>query len=65
MSDKTQSLLLRWAGLFLFLQSIILTLSPAARERSWNVDYRFSHWAAFLAWAFLTWLAHRATLKIL
>jgi cell division protein FtsW (lipid II flippase) len=63
MYDKTQSLLLRWAGLFLFIQSIILTLSPAARERSWDVDYRLSHWAGFLAWVVLVSLAHTATVK--
>ncbi len=65
MHDKTQSLLLRWAALFLFVQSIILTLSPAVRERTWDVDYRFSHWAGFLIWALLMLVAHRATVKYL
>jgi cell division protein FtsW (lipid II flippase) len=63
MYDKTQSLLLRWAAFFLFVQSIVLTLSPAGRERTWDVDYRLSHWAGFLAWVVLTTLAHRATVK--
>jgi len=65
MHDKTQSLLLRWAAFFLFIQSTILTLSPAVRERIWDVDYRLSHWAGFLAWIVLTNLAHRATVKYL
>jgi cell division protein FtsW (lipid II flippase) len=65
MHDKTQSLLLRWAAFFLFIQSIILTLSPAVRERTWDVDYRLSHWMGFLAWSVLIILAHRATVKYL
>lgn len=65
MNDQTQSRLLRWAALFLFLQSVILTLSPAVRERAWDVDYRLSHWIGFLAWGALTFLAHRAATKYL
>jgi cell division protein FtsW (lipid II flippase) len=65
MNDQTQSRLLRWAALFLFLQSVILTLSPAVRERAWDVDYRLSHWIGFLAWGALTFLAHRAAIKYL
>jgi cell division protein FtsW (lipid II flippase) len=65
MHDKTQSLLLRWAAFFLFIQSIILTISPAVRERTWDVDYRFSHWIGFLAWVVLINFAHRATIKFL
>ncbi len=65
MHDKTQSLLLRWAAFFLFIQSTILTLSPAVRERTWDVDYRFAHWAGLLVWAVLMTAAHRATIKYL
>ena len=63
MHDLTQSRLLRWAGYFLFVNSIILTLSPAVRERSWDVDYRLSHWVGFLAWGIFATLADRATIK--
>jgi cell division protein FtsW (lipid II flippase) len=65
MHDKTQGLLLRWAAFFLFVQSIILTLSPAVRERTWDVDYRFSHWVGFLVWVVLIYFAHRATVRYL
>jgi cell division protein FtsW (lipid II flippase) len=65
MHDKTQSLLLRWAAFFLFIQSTILTLSPAVRERTWNVDYRFSHWMGFFIWVVLIFFANRATVKYL
>jgi cell division protein FtsW (lipid II flippase) len=63
MHDLTQSRLLRWAALFLFVQSIILTLSPAVRERSWAVDYRLLHWAGFFVWGVLIYLLHRATIR--
>ena len=36
--------------IFLFLFSIGLTLSPAVRFRSWQVDYLWTHWAGFLIW---------------
>ena len=63
MHDATQSRLLRWAALFLFIQSTILTLSPAVRERTWDVDYRFMHWLGFFSWIVLMALAHRATIR--
>lgn len=65
MHDLTQSRLLRWAAFFLFIQSLILTLSPAVRERTWDVDYRLSHWAGFFTWVVLVYFAHRATIKYL
>jgi len=63
MHDLTQSRLLRWSALFLLLQSITLTLSTAVRERTWNVDYKISHWLGFLAWVVLFNLLHRVTAK--
>ncbi len=63
MTDSTQSRLLRWAAIFLFIYSIILTLSPSVRERSWDVNYRFAHWIGFLAWAVLCYVAHIATTR--
>jgi len=65
MNTKIQSQLLKWTALFLFLQSIILTLAPAVRERTWNVDYRLSHWVGFCAWAIFTYLTHRILTKSL
>lgn len=65
MHDLTQSRLLRWAAFFLFLQSIILTLSPAVRERTWNVNYEMSHWFGYFTWIFLFNLLHRVTIKYL
>ena len=44
------------AGLFLAGYSLALTLSPAARMRSWQVDYRWGHWVGYAAWLFLVLL---------
>ena len=55
---KTESRLLQLAALFLTLYSIILTLSPTVRARSWDVDYRWGHWVGLLIWAVLAWLMH-------
>ena len=63
MHDATQSRLLRWAALVLLVQSITLTISPAVRERAWNVDYRLSHWLGFFVWIVLMNFAHRATVR--
>lgn len=38
------------AGIFLFLYSVILTLSPAVRVHSWDASYRWQHWMGFAAW---------------
>jgi len=60
MADTTQNRLLHWAAAFLFLYSTILTLSPAARERTWDVDYRLSHWAGFAIWFAVIFILNRA-----
>jgi len=38
------------AGVFVFLCSVTLTLAPAVRAHSWNVEYRWQHWIGFLVW---------------
>lgn len=49
-NGQIQSRLLILATIFLLLYSIILTLSPAVRNHSWNVEYKWSHWIAFFIW---------------
>ncbi len=61
--DQRQSRLLLLAALFLFLDSVILTLSPAVREQTWNVSYRWSQWIGYAIWAALFFLADRFTRK--
>ena len=58
---KIKSRLLRLAGIFLFLYSLLLTLAPAARARSWAVDYRWNHWLGFAAWLIIFILVQTLT----
>ncbi len=63
MTNSIQRRLLRWAGIFLLIYSIILTLSPAVRERSWDVTYRFTHWGGLITWGILIYIAHHVTTR--
>ncbi|GAB4578355.1 MAG: hypothetical protein Fur0022_10900 [Anaerolineales bacterium] len=45
-----QNRLLTLAGVFLFLYSVSLTLSPAVRARTWDADFRWEHWTGFAIW---------------
>lgn len=47
---QIQSRLLRLAGVFLLLYTIILTLAPAARNRTWAAEYPWIHWVGFITW---------------
>lgn len=38
--------------------SLALTLSTAARLRSWQVDYHWAHWLGFTVWVAVTCLIH-------
>jgi cell division protein FtsW (lipid II flippase) len=64
-SDQTQGRLLTLAGVFLGLYSLALSLSPAARLRTWEVDYAWQHWGAFIVWAGLFTLVHRLSKRTL
>jgi len=55
---KIQARLLTLAAAFLVLYSVILTLAPAARSRSWDVDYRWSHWLGVGAWLIVFFFLH-------
>ncbi|MCJ7435030.1 MAG: FtsW/RodA/SpoVE family cell cycle protein, partial [Anaerolineales bacterium] len=59
MTTQRESRLLTAAAVFLFLFSLILTLSPAVRERSFDVDYRLSHWIGFALWLIIIAAAHQ------
>jgi cell division protein FtsW (lipid II flippase) len=58
-TDRTERRLLILAGAYLGIFSLILTLSNAARLRTWQVDYRLLHWLGFTIWVGLVWLVHR------
>ena len=63
--DRIQSRLLLLAALFLGLYTLILTLSPAARNRTWEVSYRWEHWGSYLTWLLLFFLIHHQTSRYL
>jgi cell division protein FtsW (lipid II flippase) len=58
MNRVIQANLLKFAAVFLFLQTLIITFSPAVRARAWDVDYRWSQWLALALWAFFVSRAH-------
>jgi cell division protein FtsW (lipid II flippase) len=61
--DQTQSRLFQLAALFLVLYSVVLTLSPAVRLHSWQVNYRWSQWIGVAAW-FVGFIAiHRLSMR--
>lgn len=57
-SSRIQARLLALAGAFLFLFAVILTLSPAALARTWQVQFRWDHWLGWLAWLLVFGLTH-------
>ena len=57
--NRIQSRLLVLAGIFLGLYALALSLAPAARAHSWEVDYRLNHWLGFLAWVILVIIVER------
>ncbi len=65
MNRVIQYNLLRLAVTFLVLQSAIITLSPAVRARSLDVNYRLSQWIGVLLWGILIFLIHKAIIKYL
>ena len=63
MNRVTQSNLLKVAVAFLFLQTLIITLAPAVRARSLDVNYRWSQWIALLLWGLFILRAHQSILR--
>src|SRR5215216_7865296 len=63
MNRVIQSNLLKVAVVFLFLQTVIITLAPAVRARSMDVDYRWSQWIALLLWGLFVLRAHQSILR--
>ncbi len=48
--DRLQARFLILAASMMLILSISITISPAIRARSWNVDLRWGHWTGFLIW---------------
>ena len=56
--NRIQARLIMLASVFLGFYALSLTLAPAARARSWEVDYSWNHWLGYLVWLTLVILAH-------
>ncbi len=55
---KIERRLLIVAAAILFVYAIILCLSPAGRERTWEVEFRWTHWIGLAIWAGIIVLFH-------
>src|SRR5512132_4038601 len=60
MNRVIQGNLLKYAAVFLFFQTLILTLAPAVRLHAWNVDFRWSQWMALALWGLFMLRAHKS-----
>ena len=61
--DRIQSRLFSIAALVVIAYAVALTLSPAVRLHSWEVTYRWQHWAAVLVWLAGFSLLHRVLMR--
>ncbi len=50
LSEKNKLRFFITAAVFMCLYALALTLSPAVRARSWNVELRWEHWLGYLVW---------------
>lgn len=63
MNRVVQGNLLKVAAGFLILQTLIITLSPAVRARTLEVDYRWSQWVALVLWCLAAYRVHQAIVR--
>ena len=63
MNRVTQGNLLKGAAVFLFLYALIITFAPAVRARTWDVEYRWSHWIAYFVWGLFVLRAHQSIVR--
>ncbi len=64
-TDRIQGRLLLIAAFFVVVYATALTLSPAVRDRSWQVEFRWNHWIGVLTWLVAFYLAHRESRRLL
>ena len=65
MNRIIQGNLLKVAACFLVLQTLSITLAPAVRARTWDVEFRWSHWLALVVWALIAVRGHSSIVKYL
>lgn len=54
---------MQFAALFLLLFSITLTLAPAARLHTWQVELRWDHWIGYLVWLLCSAFLNRQVVR--
>ncbi len=64
-TNRLERSLLILAGSFLGVYSLALSLSNAVRLRSWQVDYRWTHWLGFAVWFVIMLLAQKQLARLL
>ncbi len=57
-NNRLQGGLLTLGGVFFLSGSIALSISPAVRARSWEVNLRWDHWIGFAVWVVVFSLLH-------
>lgn len=63
--DQVQSRLFSLAALILFIYAISLTISPAVKERAWDVNYRWEHWLGYFIWVGIVFIInHQASQRL-
>jgi hypothetical protein len=62
-ADSTQTRLMQLAALFVFIFSLLLTLSPAGRLHSWDAAYRWDHWFGFAVWLVGVSMVHHQLIR--
>ena len=65
MNKSLQGSLLKIAGVFLFLQAVILSLSPVVREHTWDTTLLWKHWILLLVWGGFVIRTHHDSKKYL
>ena len=63
MNRVIQGNLLKFAAGFLILQTLIITLSPAVRARTLEVDFRWSQWLALLMWCAVAYRVNQSIVQ--
>ena len=63
-SPHLERTLLALVSAFLTVYALALTLAPAVRLRTWDVDYRWQHWLGLLVWAGIFWFLHRVLTRL-
>jgi cell division protein FtsW (lipid II flippase) len=63
MNRVIQANLLKLAAVFLVLQTLTITLAPAVRLRTWDVDFRWSQWVALVLWALFVVRIHQSLVR--